>query len=282
MFKVCRHQLLMSLASPKLYIALFLGCAIQVVNAMPLLELAQAYGRPLCILEGFIYFSCDVYAVSAAFLGTVFMVSDIPFSSQGEAYVLLRTSRGQWLAGKVLYLLSVCALYYFVILAAGMLFLAGDAYTADMWSEPVSAIAQGMDAGSTAAYFPYRHLLSLTPLQAVSISLGLDILYGFVMSLFLFWASLKLPGALGYAAAMLLHVVSYMVLMVFQSLRHMGYSLLGNALLMYHSIQGSHEGELPSLWMSLMVFCSTLTVMIILIYKEIRRHDFMSASGERQ
>ncbi|MCH5339569.1 MAG: hypothetical protein J1E03_12360 [Acetatifactor sp.] len=282
MFKICRHQLRMALASPRFYIALFMGCAIQIVGIMPLLEYAQGMGKPLSLLEGFVCFSCERYTISAVFLSIVFLVSDIPFSSENETYTLLRVSRKKWLAGKVLYLFCACVLFYLVVLLAGMAFLSADAYVGNFWSEPFYYLSQNKGIGEYSAYFPYPHVLLLRPLQAVLIAISLNVAYGFTMSLFLFFCNLKLPKTLGYAVTMLLHAVFYMILSAFQSSYYARYSLLGNSLLMYHSIGGQYSELLPSLSQSFLVFGVTIAVLIILIFIGIRKYDFRITVGAKQ
>mgnify|MGYP001064597478 CR=1 FL=1 len=282
MFKIFRHQLRMALASPRFYISLFMGCAIQIVGIMPLFEYSQGIGKPLSILEGFVYFSCERYTISAVFLNIVFLVSDIPFSSENETYTLLRVSRRKWLIGKILYLLIACILYYLVILLTGIIFLSGNAYVGNFWSEPFYYLAQGMDIGEYSAYFPYSHILLLRPLQAVLIGIALNIAYGFTMSLFLFFCNLKLPKTLGYAVTTLLHAVFYMILSVFQSSYYARYSLLGNSLLMYHNVHGEYRELLPSFVQSFLVFGIAIITLMILIFKEIQRYDFRITVGAKQ
>ncbi len=282
MFKICRHQLRMACGSIRFYIALFLGCAIHIVGIMPLLEYAEGVGRSLCILEGFVYFCCERYTTSAAFLGIVFLVSDIPFSSGNETYTLLRVSRIKWLAGKVLYLFCACVLFYLAVSLAGMAFLSGNAYAGNFWSEPFYYLAQGMNAGDYSAYFPYPHILLLSPLQAALTGFALDVAYGFVMSLFLFFCNLKLSGNLGYAATMLLHAVFYMILSVFRSRYYARYSLLGNSMLMYHSVDGEYRELLPPFLQSFMVFGGVTVILILLIFKSIRKYDFRITVGTKQ
>ncbi|MCM1468811.1 MAG: hypothetical protein NC086_11735 [Alistipes sp.] len=282
MFKIFRHQLRTAFASPRFYISLFMGCAIQIVGIMPLFEYSRGIGRPLSILEGFVYFCCERYTVSAVFLSIVFLVSDIPFSSENETYTLLRVSRWKWLTGKILYLLAACSLYYLVILLAGVIFLSGNAYVGNFWSEPFYYLACGMDIGEYSAYFPYPHILLLSPLQAVLIGIALNIAYGFTMSLFLFFCNLKLPKTLGYAVTTLLHAVFYMILSVFQSNYYARYSLLGNSLLMYHNVHGKYRELLPSFAQSFLVFAVVIILLMILIFKEIQRYDFRITVGAGQ
>lgn len=282
MFKICRHQLRMALASPRFYIALFMGCAIHIVGLMPLLEYAQGIGKPLCVLEGFVYFNCERYTISAAFLCIVFLISDIPFSSENETYTLIRVSRKKWMAGKVLYLLCACVLFYLVVLLAGIVFLSADAYVGNFWSEPVYYLSRGMGIGEYSAYFPYPQILLLSPLQAVITVFALNVAYGLTMSLFLFFCNLKLPKTLGYAVTMLLHAVFYMILSAFQSSYYARYSLLGNSLLMYHSIGGQYRELLPPLSQSFLVFGVTIGVLIILVFVGIRKYDFRITVGAKQ
>lgn len=281
MFKICRHQLRMALASPRFYIALFMGCAIHIVGILPLFEFSKSIGKPLGMMEGFIYFSSERYTIAAIFLSIVFLVSDIPFSSENETYTLLRVSRRKWLAGKVLYLLCACTLYYFVILLAGIIFLAGSSYVGNFWSEPFYYLTLNIDTGSSSAYFPYPHVLRLSPLQTVILNMVLNILYGFTMSLFLFFCNLKMPRSLGYAAAMLLHAIFYMMLSVFQSKYYTRYSLLGNSILVYHSIGDQYKDFLPSFTQSFLIFGVIIAILILLILWGIRRYDFRITVGAK-
>ena len=50
MFRICLHQLKLSLLSPKFYIALMVGVVIQTVTAVPLLEYVKATGQPICLV----------------------------------------------------------------------------------------------------------------------------------------------------------------------------------------------------------------------------------------
>lgn len=166
MFKICAHQFRQAFFSPRLYLALILGCTIQIISVFPLLDFSKAMGEPLGIFEAFIYFNTDTYTATCAFLGAVLMVSDIPFSSQNETYTLLRVSRKTWVAGKVLYLLGISAVYYLVLFIAGALFISENAFVANIWSLPLTVLVQNQAPELAWEYqvsFPYGHLLTLTP-----------------------------------------------------------------------------------------------------------------------
>ena len=135
MFRVCSHQLKISLCSPRIYIAVFAGIVIQIVSLISFLDFSKTIGKPLCVFESITYSNCDLYAPVALFLAVLVLVSDIPFTSQSETYTLLRISRKKWIAGKAMYLVCICAIYYLIVYAAGALFIAENAYGGNLWSE---------------------------------------------------------------------------------------------------------------------------------------------------
>lgn len=286
MFKICAHQFKLALSSPRTYIALLLGCVIQIISAMPLLEFSAALDRPLCIFEGFIYFSCDIFTAAATFLGMMLLVSDIPFSSQNEAYTLLRVSRREWVLGKSLYLLCACAAYYLAVIAVGMLYIAENAYVADFWSEPIYFLVKNPNsqlASDFSMSFPYSHVLLLTPMQAATTSFGLNIAYSFVMSLFVFWFNLKFPRVISCVFAIMIHVIGYLMTAVFLSPFYVKFSLFGNSLLMYHEIKGHDNREIfASLPYSFLTYCICGVVLLYFITRAIRKYDFKITVGTKQ
>ena len=286
MFKICAHQFKLTLSSPRTYIALFLGCVIQIMSAIPLLEFSTALGRPLCIFDSFIYFNCDIFTAAAAFLGIVLLVSDIPFSSENETYTLLRVSRRQWVFGKALYLLCSCAAYYLIVIAVGMLYIAENAYVGNFWSEPLYFLVKNPNsqlATDYSMYFPYSHVLLLTPLWAAAASFGLSVAYSFVMSLFIFWFNLKLPRVISYVFAIMIHVIGYLLTAVFLSLFYVKFSLFGNSLLMYHEIGGYENSKLfTSLPQSFLIYCICGVVLLYLVTRAIHKFDFKITVGTKQ
>ncbi len=282
MFKICKHQLKIAFSSPRIYIALFFGSVMQIVSEMPLLEFSKSIGKPLCILEGFIYLNSDTYIVAAAFLGIVIMVSDIPFSSENETYTLLRVSRKKWVGGKILYLFSVCSIYYIWILIVGMIFIRENAYIANFWSEPIYYLTKQIEYGDIPVYFPYSHILLLSPLKAMLASFFLSVGYGFIMSLFLFLFNIKLSRSFGYLGAMVIHVIGYVLTVLFLTLDVVKYSLFGNSLLMYHVIGNQYEELFMTLSESFLIYIVSAVIVSLLIFKAVKKYDFRITVGTRQ
>lgn len=286
MFKICRHQLAQAFSSVRVYIALFLGCAVQIISNIPLFEFSQQLNKPLCIFEGFIYFNCDTYVSTAAFLGVLLLTADIPFSTENETYTLMRVTRRKWVLGKILYLFIICFLYYLAIMSSGMLFISENAYVANFWSEPIYYSAKNTApelATASNVYFPYGHVLLLSPLQALIASFSLSVAYSFVMSLFIFWLNLKLPRVLSFVAAMMVHVVGYVFAVLFISPAYKKISLLGNSLLVYHDIQGYYKGEMfTTLPQSYLIYGMLIILLSLCILHAIRKYNFKITVGTKQ
>lgn len=288
MLKICRHQFSQTFRSPRLYLALLLGCVIQIISAFPLLDFSKAMGKPLGILEAFVYFNCDTYTASCAFLGAVLMVSDIPFSSQNETYTLLRVSRRKWVAGKILYLLGIGAIYYIVLFIAGALFISENAFVANVWSEPLTVLSKNPSlelAWEHQVYFPYQHLLHrLSPMTACGLSFVLSVCYVFIMSLVIFLLNLRISKVLSYLTAAMVHVVSYILAAWPLADFFRKFSPLANSLLMYHDLNGGSVNETLYLTLpqSLCVYAISSVILSLLILQAIHNYDFRITVGVKQ
>lgn len=285
MFKICAYQLRRCVMSARFYVALLIGAAMQLVNSMPLLDYAKAVGKPLNILEGFVYFNCDTFAAAAAFLGLLFMVSDIPFTSQNETYTLMRVPRTRWMLGKMLYLFSACVIYYATILLIGIYFLSANAYFSTDWSRPISWLASDNTLKLSTnynVYFPYSYITgSLTPTKAAALSFSLSVCYAFVMSLLVFLLNLKLPYILAYFSAIMIHVINYRLTTAY-SRNYTRYSLLGNSLLIYHDIGGSYgNGLYLTLGRSFCVYGALTLLLCIFLLLAIHSYDFKITVGDK-
>jgi hypothetical protein len=212
--------------------------------------------------------------------------ANIPFSSQNETYTLLRVSRKTWVAGKVLYLLGISAVYYLVLFIAGALFISENAFVANIWSLPLTVLVQNQAPELAWEYqvsFPYGHLLTLTPAIACVLSYLLSVCYVFVMSLIIFWLNLRISKVLSYLAAVLVHVAGYILTIGFLTDSYRKFSLLANSLLMYHNINGSEvETAYLALPQSFLVYAAVAVMLFLLILHAIHSYDFRITVGTKQ
>ncbi len=281
--KIFKHQLVYALSSPRVYIGLIIGCVSQILSVMPLYDYSLAIGKPMGIVEGYIYWNCDTYTSVVAFLGLLLFISDVPFTSSSETYILLRSTRYKWVLGKMLYLFVATVIYYFLVMVSGAVYLFQNAFIGNVWSEPLRYLVTGSTAEVASAYnvyFPYPYILKLSPYLAAFSCLGLSTAYGYVMSLLVFFLNFHFPRTLAYAGTMVFHTISYALTALLPGNGIKKYSLLGNSLILYHDIGGYLTGSnMPTILESLIVFLLATVIMFILILYCIRNYNFNIANG---
>lgn len=286
MFKVCKHQLLSSLGSPRFYIALFVGIVVHSLNILPFLELSKAIGEPIGITEGFLLFNNDIFSLAAASLGIIILISDIPFSSQNETYTLLRLSRLEWVSGKILYLLCACSIYYLITFLSGVVLQLGNLSFNSEWSVPMQMLANDTSGSLSSQFgisFPGYVLYTYSPFQAFSISLVCSIAYAFILSLITFWFNLKCKASLAYFLSAMFHVVNYFMTKIFPTSAFWKYSLFANSSLRYHRFEiYTNSHKLLTVSQSCLVFFVFEMVLFVLIYRAVRKYDFKITVGTNQ
>ena len=279
MFEICKYQLRQGFFSIRTYIALLIGIVIEIVCIMPLGEFSKIINAPLNIYDAFLYFNLNSVNAVVVFLALVVLISDIPFTSHNENYVLLRTTKKKWVMGKILYLFIMCTFFYIVLFFVGTLFTADNFSCSNDWSKPLTTLSQ--DTNGTLqteynVYFPYKYLITkYSPFETTVLSITLSIFYGFVMSLFIFLMNLLFPRVLGYAYSMILHLINYTLIFVFTSHKFIKYSLLGNNLLAYHKIDGNVIGKFAlTLKQSYVLDFVIILILVFLIMKSMRKYEF--------
>lgn len=286
MLKICRQQFLLALTSPRTYIALVIGIIIQLISLTQFFDFSQIAGKPLCIFEGFVFFNCDTFTTSATFLGVLFLISDIPFTSENETYTLIRVNRAKWVLGKTLYLFAACIIFYSVVAVAGMIYISSNAYIANFWSDAVGYLTKDTNMSITAqynVYFLYPFIInSLTPASAFFSSMTLSVLYAFMMSLFVFCLNLRLSYVVSFVIAAMLHVAGYLIATILKSPFYMRFSLLGNSLLRNHNIKNYYSDSLLlSVGQSVCLFLGISLILVVVILRGVRRYDFKISIGTK-
>ncbi|MBQ3068311.1 MAG: hypothetical protein IJC97_04695 [Oscillospiraceae bacterium] len=279
MFKVCFLQIRSMFFSYRFYIAIIIGVIIQCINNTPLYEFSVTMKEPLNFLEGFIYFSADKYSISAAFLGIILAVSEIPFLSNIESYVMTRITVKKWSYGKILYIFLSCIFYYFMILIGSAIFLSSNSFISNSWSKLFYKISSEGNILSYNLYFPYKYVLRISPLIAAFCSFILNVLYAFTMCLLLFMLCLLFRRKSAYITTMMLHIISYMILILFKSPIYYKASLLGQSMIVYHSIDGHRADMLWTINESLFLFLIVDVLLIIGINKSVKKYGPKTAIG---
>jgi len=286
MFKICKHQLALAFSSPRIYIALIIGCIIQLFDAINLLDYANMIDKPLCIFENFIYFNCNHHTSSVAFSGILLLIADVPFTSEIEMYTLIRTDRKKWVLGKVCYLLCICFIYYFLMAIISMIYISENAYLGNFWSEGIYYMAKNPKTDivvNRGLFFPYTNIITkFTPVIAFIASFTLSVLYAFLMSLMAFYLNLKISYKMSFIGITMTHLIGYFVVLSSINIDHIKYYIFGNSLLKYHNIYNYYGDDcFINLSHSYILFIGIIVILNLLIFKGIKKYDFKITIGSK-
>lgn len=274
MFKICKRQLLQLFVEPRIYIVILL-CAVPFLYEMTnLVQYSEALGEPLGILDGMNYCYNDYFLMAVSSLGVFLLLADIPFTQQSETYVLLRISRKKWIAGKLLYMLCVCFLYYFVLSLIVTAYIVPNAYAGNLWSDPIYRMAtDGRDMATDFELniFPIV-LLYHSPMSVFLLAWLLSSLYGFVLAIILFFFNIRFGKAIGYLVAMSVHAFGYIA-------QNSGISFLMPFSLFRNSLISM---RINAIFSSVMTFLLLSIIFVVLITWAIRQYDFKISVGTKQ
>lgn len=273
MFKLVQRQLKWLLLSPKFYLAILLtGCAYGFYS-IKLSEFSTYLGEPVNILEGWVYCSSSADAVTISILALLFLFSNTPFSSENQSFEIIRLSKKKWLGAKLLYLFFAVSIFYIFLAVNSLLLVSGQAFIANMWSDPIYQLSignMGLNTSSQLLFGIMNIIKCFTPGFASGMSLVLLVLYSFLCLSVLTLLNMKLPRGISLILSVLIQAAGYTIFTRFK--KYMEFSPLTRAILNnYQSNSLNSEGL--SLIHSLVIFTGAIIVILALIFVFVQKVD---------
>lgn len=118
--------------------------------------------------------------------GLLFLLADAPFVSTDEAMVMVRVSRAQWAISRLLAIALIVAFYYGALLVLSWVLVAPwMTFAVNGWGVVITTLAE-TDAASAAGLglgFDSDIVGSLSPLAALGLTLGFEMLGGVLLGL---------------------------------------------------------------------------------------------------
>lgn len=251
----------------------FSVCAVASLFRMTALkESAAVGGDPLQMLEPFIYNSTDRFVNTLMFLGLLLLLADAPFTEQSATYSLVRSSRLQWLTGKLMYIFLSCGIYYAFSLAVTVLMVSLDSFSGNAWSAPFYDV---LNSGNVNAFYLYveggSFVKEMSPYSAAFYAFLLELGYGFFCGSLLFLLNLSGSRVLGFTVLSSQHIFGYLF-----NWRYFPFVI---------SIFDRHSFEVgdiyPTLTFSVAYFCLLSAVTAVCIFAAMRRVDLRITVGTR-
>lgn len=197
MLKTLRAVLMLTLAnfrrwrrSPQIWMAFGLGFIACFLLTNKTVVFAQEHGTVMQMFEPFIWTFGDAKSILLISLCLLLLFADMPSLGAEVPLMLIRTSRRQWMAAQILYLMFSTLIFTLFILISSCLLSAQYVYPANQWSE-TAAILGYSDIGHSIAIPAFVKVLELTYPYACTAHIFLLMLgYSMVLSGLMFFCNL--------------------------------------------------------------------------------------------
>lgn len=260
----------------RVFMGYLLGFAIMGYWMSGFLRYVADTGEPINILETFCVVEQHYVNMLFLVLGWLLVMADVPFM-KGNIYLLLyRCGRNRWNTGMLFYTFIQAFCYTAAMAAFSIIVSSFCGFTGDMWSSPVYALALDVGNNIVVKYnitFPWIEMMrTMSVPQAFAVTFLLLYLYLVFLGVLLYTTALLFQKTAGIVVVMGVHLTGYLQMMD----GHIATSLLARA------VPGNFIDKTSGYWLSVALFLTLITVLIILssvLVKEIEFHSGTEAEG---
>lgn len=239
------------------------------------LQYALDIGEPVNVLEAFVVVEHHHKSILFLVVGWLLMISDAPFIKKNTYLLLCRSSRKQWDAAMLQYIMIQAFLYVAGIVAVSVAVSTLLGFWGNMWSSPVYHLA--MDTNN---YLGVKYNISF---PWVNIMQTMTVPQAFMITFVFLFLYLVLIGFLLYVCNLLLKEI-YGILIVF-GIQIAGYLLQQEGItyllsLMAKAIPGYAIDGNGGQWKVVVLFCAIILILALISSWLIGRVDFKDAMEE--
>lgn len=277
--------------SPQIWLAFGLGFVACFLLSNKVILFVAEHETTLQVFEPFIWTFGDANSILLISMCLLLMFSNLPNLENEVPLFLVRTSRGCFLAGQIVYLLAATFLYVLFIFGAACLFSGGSAFPANLWSD-TAAILGYSAIGEEIAIPAFVKVLEFTfPYPCTVQIFGLMLGYSLLLSSLIFCCNLWKEKS-GMVAGILFSGLGFVMNpeMLAQWMGIMPEQIavaniaLGWLSPLNHATYYMHNfgyDNLPKLWESYLIFGIGSVFFFWLSYLRIRRYSFQFNGTER-
>lgn len=210
-FSICKNGFRKWSCNYKIYVLLLLLLIFVHNYVRPFYEVSVRVEKPLPAAV-FPFLTDSSLTQAIILFGAIFLFCDAPFSDNSQLYTLIRSGKGKWAVGQILYVFSASAVYLLTILLASLAMLLPNVTFDNTWGSIFSTLAQGGALGNISLSISRKIVALYTPMEAVAIGFLLE--WGAIvfMALLLFAVNLhgnRIAGIVFVGALVLFDAVIY-------------------------------------------------------------------------
>ena len=238
------------------------------------LQYALDTGEPVNVLEAFVVVEHHHKSILFLVVGWLLMISDAPFIKKNTYLLLCRSSRKQWDAAMLQYIMIQTFLYVasIVVVSVAVSILLG--FWGNMWSSPVYHLAMDTNNYLGVKYnisFPWVNIMqTMTVPQAFMITFVFLFLYLVLIGFLLYVCNLLLKEIYGILTVFGIQISGYL-------LQQEGVTYLS---LMAKAIPGYAVDGNGGQWKVVVLFCAVILILAFVSLWLIGRVDFNDEAEE--
>ena len=246
---------------------------------------ANQFGTTMQIMEAFVWTFGDANSIIISSLLLILLFADMPFFNGFTPYYLARTSRGVWLWGQIVYILSATALYIVFILAVTAAVSAHISFPGNMWSETGAILAFSGVGADVMLPASLKTMIMSYPFQCAGHVFLLMLLYTMFLVSFMLMLNIRLKQFWGIVGAFLMSIYGLLLnpdlfMRIFRLPEAVAYkanvavgwlSPLNHATYYMHNFGYDY---LPRLWMSYAIFAGLILLCLWSSRVGMKRYHF--------
>lgn len=277
--------------NPQIWLAFGLGFVACFLLSNKVVLFAREHDTVLQMFEPFIWTFGDANSILLISLCLLLLFADMPNVDNEVPLFLVRTSRGCWMAGQILYLTFATLIFVVFILISTCILCGMQAYSADLWSD-TAAILGYSTIGESIAVPAFVKVLEFTfPYRCTAHIFALVLGYSLVMSSLIFYFNLC-RGKLGMIAGVVFSgfgffltpdvIAEWFGLSAHQ--KSTANILFGWLSPLNHATYYMHNfgyDSLPKLWMSYVFFGGCSLLIFVLAFIKVRNYSFNFTGTEK-
>ena len=238
------------------------------------LQYALDIGESVNVLEAFVVVEHHHKSILFLVVGWLLIISDAPFIKKNTDLLLCRSSRKQWDAAMLQYIMIQAFLYVAGIVAVSVAVSTLLGFWGNMWSSPVYNLAMDTNNHLGVKYnisFPWVNIMqTMTVPQAFMITFVFLFLYLVLIGFLLYVCNLLLKEIYGTLIVFGIQIAGYL-------LQQEGAAYLS---LMAKAIPGYAIDGNGGQWKVVVLFCAIILILALISSWLIGRVDFKDAMEE--
>lgn len=271
--------------NPRIWLVFSLAFILSFMLTNKAVTFSETQGTVMQLVEAFVWTFGDSQSILLISLLLILLFADMPFLSPATPYSLSRCTRGQWLAGQLIYVLSATSIFMLFVLISTCLLSMPRSFVGNQWSETAAILGYSGAGRAVALPALVRTLERSLPYACMAHIFLLMLLYSLTLVSLMLLLNLKKGTAAGIGGAFAFSLAGFLmdpqtlslILRLPETQLYRANLLAGWLSPLNHAAYHMHSfgyDRLPTLGQSWLVFLGLIVIFSWMSRRAIRRYNF--------